>query len=455
MPEIAIADGRPLCPEAFDSATRAVRATAEALTGHGRGILEAYPPGAALFLGFLRLLPEGLRIALLEWGIGLSLGRSPERFDFTKVATLPEWCVRQYPHRSRRYKAVLIGAPSGAAAHLAALLEAPFLTNSFLLGFRYRQRLAPDDVQGYAFFGHGLSQRVLTADKNEIFEAVNHFDPLHDRSLVKFADLLRLRLVRLPEAYRKFILENLAPEGQLILLNCTYPWKQYRFAEREYLQVGGLGGVSSEEFLARWPLGSEAELVERPESEWGCPPGFAEAVRRFAKAEGFRLLELRFDHPERLSLLAYQAYCAAGAREEEVMLDCFTYSSPCTNVITGIPALWLPFNAHDSLKFARRFLEGKRFARIYLALVPSFARCPDTVPFHEWRELLSAHGQLELLGIDPRAYPADPLAPFAFTNALERLRRSYRPRPRLGLSLTQLEELARRSGLIPRLDSAR
>lgn len=446
MPEVVMASEgkKALKPEAFDSSTRAVRAAAEALTGRGHGILEAYPPGSSLFLGLLRFLPEGPRIAALEWGIGLSLGRPLEKFDFAAVTTLPGWCVRQYPRR--RYKAILVGAPSGAAAHLAALLEAPLLTNSFLLSFRHR--IAPDDIRSYARFGRELSRRILEADAEGIFETVNHFDPLHDRSLVKFADLLRLRLIQLPEAYREFIRENLAPDGHLILLNCIYPWKQYRFSdsEREYLQVGGLGGVSPEEFLTRWPLGSEAEPVDRPESEWGCPPGFAEAVRRFVNEEGFSLLELRFDHPEQLSLLAYRAYRAAGASEEEIMLDCFTYSSPYTNVITGVPALWLPFNAHDSLAFARRFLEGKRFKRIYLALVPSFARCPDTVPFREWHELLSAHGQLELLGVDPKAYPADPLAPFAFTRALERLRRFHR-RPRLRLSASQLENLAQQLGL--------
>jgi len=420
----------PLRPELFDSATRTVREAARALSGRGRGILEAYPPGASLFLGLIKLLPEDLRVKVLEWGISQSLGRSS--LEGLDPGSLPRWCITQYPQR--RYPAILVGAPNGAVAHLAALLQAPFLTSSFLLAFRHR--IDPDDIGSYHRFGEEVAERLL---EDGDFEAINHYDPLHDRSLIKYADLLRLRLIRLPQAYRDFIASYLAPNGKLILINCSYPWSQYRLGERSFFQVGGLGGVEPGEFLKRWSL--DLPLEERPESEWGCPEGLAEEVRHIARERGIELLELKLDHPERYSLLAYRAYLAAGAREEELMLDCFTYISPHTNVTTGVPALWLPFNDRGSFAFAQRFLEDKRFKRIYLALVPSFARCADTVPFVEWRELLQGKGRVELLGIDPRSYPADPLAPFAYEAKLSRLRRRYPPTRRLRLTPQALEAL--------------
>jgi len=423
---------RGLRPEPFDSATRTVREAAQALSGRGRGILEAYPPGSSLFLGFIKLLPEDLRTGALEWGISQSLGRPPQGLQGLEPASLPRWCTAQYPRR--RYPAIIVGSPGGAVAHLAALLGAPFLTSSSLLSFRHR--IDPDDIKSYHRFGEEVAEQLL---KDGDFEAINHYDPLHDRSLIKYADLLRLRLIRLPQVYRDFIENNLAPDGRLILVNCTYPWPQYRLSERSFFQVGGLGGVSPQDFLKRWSL--ELPLVERPESEWGCPAGLVEDVRQFAQERGIGLLELEFDHPERYSLLAYRAYLAAGAREEELMLDCFTYISPYTNVTTGIPALWLPFNDRGSFEFARHFLENKRFKRIYLALVPSFARCADTVQIPEWRELLRDRGRLEPLGVDPRSYPADPLAPFAYQAKLVRLRRRYRPTRRLRLTPHELEVL--------------
>jgi hypothetical protein len=427
-----------LKPEPADSSTRIVREAARALSGAGRGILEVYPPGSILFLGLVRLLPESWRIAAIEWGISQSLGRSPAEIDALKPDSLPNWCVAQYPRR--RWPAIIVGAPNGAVAHLAGLLRAPFLTSSFLLGFRHR--IPPDHIRGYYRFGADLARPLLQASAD--FEAINHYDPLHDRSLVKYADLLRLRLIKLPQAYRDYIVANLARGGRLILIECTYPWPQYQIAQRSFLQVGGLGGVSPEQFLEQWNL--NLPLGERPESEWGCPSELADDLRQLAQEKGFHLVQLRFDHPQWYSLLAYRAYLAAGALEAEVMLDCFTYISPYTNITTGIPALWLPFNTVDSLEFARSFLQRQEFNRIYLALVPSFARCGDTAPFPKWLELLRDKGPVELLGIDPGSYPVDPLAPFAYSTKLARIRRRCAPRPRLKLQPEALEGLTEELG---------
>jgi hypothetical protein len=422
-----------LSPERFDSSARAVREVALALGGGGQGVLEPYPPGSSLFLGLTRLLPEELRIKAIEWGLAQFLGRETRRLESLRPTALPRWCVAQYP--PKEYGAIIVGSPSGAVAHLAALLEAPFLTSSFLLSFR--NRIAPDDLQSYLRFGEGLAARLL--ERDEDFEAINHYDPLHDRSLIKYADLLRLRLVRLPQAYREFIRTRLVAGGYLVLINCRYPWPQYRLSERSSLQVGGLGGVSPSEFLNRWSL--QLPLEERPESEWGCPPGLAEDVRQFAQEKGLRLIELEFDHPQNYSLLAYRAYRAAGAREDELVLDCFTYSNPYTNVATGIPALWLPYHDRASFAFARRFLEDKHLVKIYLALAPSFARCEDTVTFAGWEGLLRGRGRLELLGVEPRSYPADPWAPFAYSAKLARLREHYPQDQQLRLAPQALEGL--------------
>lgn len=407
-------------PERFDSAARAVREVALALTGRGRGVLEPYPRGAGLALRLLRFLPEGSRLRVIEWGISKLLGRSEEAVGLGLEA-LPAWCVAQYPPGA--YPTIVVGAPSGGIAHLAALLGAPFLTASFLLSFRHR--FEPD----YHRFGADLAARLLQGQGGEDFEAINHYDPIHDRPLVERAILLRFRLVRLPQAYREFIEASLAPEGYLVLSECVYPWPQYRLSERSFLQVGGLGGISPSEFLARWSL--PLPLEERPESEWGSPPGLAEDVRQFAKERGLKLLELRFDHPQEASLLAYRAYLAAGGRETELMLDCFTYISPLTNSLSGIPALWLPYNDRGSFAFAQSFLEGKGFERIYLALPPSFAQAPDLVPLSKWLGLLSQHGRVVPLGLDPRRYPADPWGPFAYNLSLSRLREGHSKRLRL------------------------
>lgn len=426
--------------EGFDSGTRVVREVAEALTGRGRSILECYPPGSEFFLWLLSFLPEDGRIAGIEWGISLGVGNSPKRLEGFDPSSLPEWCIEQYP--ADGYEAIIVGSPNGGIAHLAALLRAPFLTTSFELSFRHRP-FEPDELQRYHESGKGLAEAIL--NKGEGIEVINHYDPLHDRSLVRYVNRLRVKWVELPEAYQGFILENLAPRGKIVLVECGWRWPQYLVADRSFLQVGGLGGVSPEEYLERWEL--DLPLLERRESEWGCPEGFASSVRDFAARRGIELLEIGLDHPQDYSLLAYRAYLeSAGARRGEILFDCFNHQNPRTNVQTGIPALWLPFNAADSLAFAQGFLEGREFERIYLTLLPSFSRSPDTVPLERWVELLSRHGELELLGTDPRLFPADTLAPFRFAARMRGLRRRHRlPKP-LKLDLSALEVALQEEG---------
>ncbi len=424
---------------AFDSGVRAVREVAEALTGQGKSIVEAYPPGSVLFLGLLSLLPEGWRIAGIDWGISLGVGDPPERASSLDVEELFTWCVQQYP-KAQTYSAIVVGSPSGAVAHLAALLRAPLLTSSLLLAFRH-PAISPEDVQGAQEYVRPLL-RTLTQRQKIPLEAVHHYDPLHDRLLVKHASLIRLKLHALPKSYRAFIREHLEPKGTLVLINSRYRWPQYRLSEQAYVQIGGLGGISSAEYLQRWPLRLPLEV--RRESEWGCPEPFAQSVRELAEQEGFELLEIGLDHPWDYSVLAYEAYLACeGARKRWVFFDCFNHQNPRTNIMTGIPGLWLPFNTRDVLEQAGEFLQGKRFERIYITLVPSFSRSPDTAPLERWQKLLTRHSEdVRLIGISPSRYPADPLAPFCLIAATRDLRRRFALTKPLKLKISKLKELA-------------
>lgn len=419
--------------ECFDSGARVVREVAEALIGEGRSILECYPPGSELFLWLLSLLPEALRVAGVEWGMSLGVGNPPNGLEGFDVESLYRWCVGQYP--ARKYKAIIVGSPNGGIAHLAALLRAPFLTTSFGMSFRHPASKS-EEFQAYYQAGKRLAETILA--NSEKIEVINHYDPLHDRNLVKYVNRIRIKLRELPPLYGDFILRNVAPQGKLILSNCGYRWPQYVVAERSFLQVGGLGGISPQEYLGRWNL--ELPLEERRESEWGCPEAFASSVREFAERQGIELLEIGFDHPQEYSLLAYKAYVESkGSRREEILFDCFNHQNPRTNVQTGIPGLWLPFNTEDSLAFAQEFLEGKEFKKIYLTVLPSFAGSPDTPPLDRWVELICKYGKLELLGISPRLFPADTMAPFRLMAQMRKLRRRYRLSQPLELDLSTLE----------------
>lgn len=433
------AAGKGITPVCFDSGTRVVQEVAEALTGQGKSVLKCYPPGSELFLGLLSLFPENVRIAGIEWGMSLSVGEPPRVLDSFDLAELVDWCVSQY--HSSTYPAVVIGSPNGSVAHLAALLHSPFLTSSFGLVIKHPP-IDPDDLDAYTATGDRYAATILGRAATGSIEVIDHYDPLHDRSLVKYVNFLRVKLLSLPSAYREFIRENLAPGGKIILVDCTFPWPQYRVGEGSYFQVGGLGALAPEDYLRKWTRDLPLEM--RPESEWGCPPQFAAAIRESAKEEGIDVIEIRYPQPTDYSLLAYRAYLTcAEVRKNEIMFDSFNYQNPRTNIETGIPALWLPFNTEDSLSFAQEFLAGRQFKSIHLALLPSFARSFDTVLLKAWEDSLSSHGELDLLGIDPHAFPADTLAPFRYAARMKQLGQRYQLSTPLELDTSTLEMLLR------------
>jgi len=432
---ILTAGHKPLVrPLPFDSAARAVGEVTRALGGPGRGLLDPYPPAARPVLFALRYAPKAVQRAVLDFGMAGSLGVPPSalaRFDL-------EAFFRSYTARypARKYPAIVLGAPGGGIAHLAALLGAPLLPACGLLGVRHQ--IEPDEMNSYLVTGLEAA-RELAPDGR--FEVIVHYDPIHDRDLVRHAALLRVRLLSLPEAYRGFIQDHLAPGGVLILAEGIYVWPQVELSPGVWLQLGGLGGISPREYLRDYPPPGEA--VARRESEWGCPEAFAEAVRKFAAEGDYRLLELPAAHPTEYSQLAHRAYLAAGAREDVVLLDCFTTMDARFCLRTGVPPLHLPFHTRDALAFARGFLQEHPVQRVYLLLHPSYAAPPDMASLSEWREALGAKGELL---VDERHWPGDPYAPFAVSEALARLAREYRREGALSLSVEEFLRLVSGQG---------
>ena len=418
-------------PLPFDSAARAVGEVARALGGPGRGLLDPYPPAAGPLLSALRHVPEGLRRAVLELGLSVSLGRPASALDRFDLEVFFSTYTSRYP--DREYPAMVLGSPGGGVAHLAALLGAPLLPDCGLLGVRHR--IAPDDLESYLATGEEAA-RLLAPDGR--FEVIVHYDPIHDRDLVGRAALLRVRLLSLPQAYREFIRRHLAPGGTLVLAEGTYTWPQVELAPGVWLQLGGLGGIPPGEYLSCYP--PPGEPMERRESEWGCPEGFAQAVRALAAEEGYPLVELPAAHPSDFSWLAFRAYQAAGARGEVVLVDCFTTMDARFCLRTGVPPLHLPFHTQDALAFARDFLSGLQVERVLLLLHPSFTPPPDLVPFPEWRAALGS--EVEPL-VDERFWPQDPYAPFAAARKLAQLERELALPSPLSLPLEALEDLVR------------
>jgi len=411
--------GRPVDVVPFDSGTRVVREVAEALSGRGRSILESYPRGSEIFLGLVSLLPERTRIAAIEWGMRLSLGCNAGRAADVSVEDLAAWCTAQYPG-SQPVPAIVLGSPNGGVAHLAALLGAPFLTTSFGLAFRH-PAIEPEDIGAYRRTSASAAAAILDANAGEDIEIVCHYDPIHDRSMVQYVDFVRVKLRGLPLCYRDFIRERLAPDGILVLVDCCYEWPQIELDQGIFLQVGGLGAIDPAEYFERWKVDGPVRM--RAESEWGCPSSFAIALSSFAAENGLELLEIERADPSGFSRLAYDAYLACdGVRSDRLLIDSFNHLNPRTNLETGIPGFWLPFNTADGLDVVDEILRAAGVDTVFLAPLPSFVQSRDTVSLSEWEGRISPWAKLEWIGVNPNLYPADPLAPYRFARDAANLR---------------------------------
>jgi hypothetical protein len=372
-----------------------------------------------------------------------TMGVAPRLASTVDEDEILRWALSLYDYeREQAFDAVIVGAPNGGVAHLASLLRAPFLTQHYLLAFR--GRYAPDDSRAQFDDGVEASRRILA--RNPHMEAVVHYDPLHDRFLITRVNYIRLKLRRLPPAYRDFITKRLRPGGTVVSVECRYPWLQYPVeceSGKLSFQVGGLGDVPPNEYLddserlreyrraeggnpdAGWGI-PDIEPVESPESEWGSVGNLADEVRDFCASNGYRLVEISFAHPEEFSLLAFRAYRAAmklaGEQLNTVLFDCFTHIDPRLNLITHVPSVWLPFICRDSFRFAGRVAEElPKACRIWLSLHPSFCDPFDLAPLDDWRALFSGFKSLDLVGVDPDKYPADLTTYLEFARATKRL----------------------------------
>ena len=337
------------------------------------------------------------------------------------------------------YPAILIGAPNGGVAYLAALLGVPFLPGFFLLSFAHHSD--PDDVTTYARRGKELIQPIL--EQNPDLLAVNHYDPVHDRFLVEEVNHVRLKLMRLPEAYRNFIRRHLAPGGVIFYIDNEFSWPNYRFSDRHWLQVGGLGGISEEEYLqgsARldewlaqqksahrggWSLpDSDDRLEEGPESEWGSLPALRDSVKAFAEEHQYRFRALHGYHPEDFSALAYTAYLWESRLTDRniqgLLVECFNQINPTAALRADLLPLWMPFNTEDSLDFFMRMIPMiPRDLPVVLSLLPNFTRTPDLPPADAWRRVAQRIGPVSWIGVHPERYPMDLMAIFDYTTDLQ------------------------------------
>jgi hypothetical protein len=379
---------------------------------------------------------------------------APDLARYVKTQGLARQVIAHYQQIEGRvgYPVIIIGPPNGALAYLAALLDAAFLPSHFLLSFA--DRTQPDAIETYQQHGAHLIKTILQT--NHDLQAVNHYDPIHDRFLVSEVNHVRLKLLKLPEAYQQFIKNHLAKGSTLLFAENSYSWSQYKIGERHNFQVGGLGGFLPQEYLrgtealdawldeqgsahrGGWLL-TDYELENAPESEWGSLPQFQEQVKRFAHDHDYQFRAIRGAHPEDYSSLTYTAYLWESRLHDRtpngLLVECFTQINPTAALRADLLPLWMPFNTVDSLESFRRMLPYlPKALPVGLSLLPNFTQTPDMPSASQWADVAQRIGPLHWLGVQPEHYPMDAAA---FINYVPDLKQwvqenpGRKPRPQL------------------------
>lgn len=445
--------------EARESASPAVtRAVAAVLQARAFEPI-AFPLWQKAALTLMDCLPRSVVRRLVRWEA--KLGGLPARIAPTLTTDrLVSERLADYHDLNGDYDQVVVGASlGGAAAHLAAAMQAPYLPQPFITSFKGG---SPDDsVEAHLAHAMTLADPVLR--NNPDLMAISHFDPIHDGWLTRNINHLRLKLLDLPLGYQRFIRARLRPGGSVLYLDCGARWLRYRLGPRHILQIGGWGDIPPEEFLqgseridaflaasgsrhrGGWAL-KGAEVEQGPESEWGSEPGLDAALQAFCEQSGYRFLRLKLPHPHDFSRLAFRAHqelCRrSGIDPQGVVVEIFTQYDPVTVLDGGLLPLWLIFNTHDSLAFLRRCLsEFPAGKPVFFSSLVAFSRTPDMVSWADWEEVLRGLTWINI-GARPERYPEDPRALLRGPRRLADWVRARPARITARLSAQELVELA-------------
>lgn len=344
--------------------------------------------------------------------------------------------LADYRELEGHFQVITTGAAlGGATAQISLAMGAPFLPIAFVMTLRGGS--VRGETREYFMRSFDLSKSI-TQDNPEIM-AIQHFDPVHDGWITRWANHLRLKLLSLPEIYKNYIRRNLTPGGSICYLDCGARWLRYRVGERNIFQIGGWGDISPQEFIngstrlknyaekARltgypWHLDGYP-LEEGPESEWGCEEDYLNSLRDFCQENGYRLIHISLPDPHDFSTLAFKCTQSllekANRRPAGVFIEMFSQFDPTITMRSGLLPVWLVFNTHISLDYLRKMkTEFMTDKPVFFSALSTFTITPDIVPWEKWMEELK---DFEVVNCGARAdyYPTDLQALIAWRRQLE------------------------------------
>ncbi|MCV2457777.1 hypothetical protein OEB94_00465 [Streptomyces sp. ICN988] len=417
----------------------AVRAVSRFLRGQdfpGLGIA----PGSERLADLISHLPSRARKRALVLGARME-GAPVSRVSRLSSEDLATWTADQYG--TGPYPAVIIGAGSGAAVHLAAALGAPVLPQTYLLPVR--ARLDPDRPRVAMQAGRDLGRRLIEA--NPDLSLCHMHDPNQDRAMIVRFAYFRVKRLKLGPALERFLEQRLAPGATIFILDATLTWPVSVVGERQRFQFGALGGMGPQEYMTGSERlaqhlaehGSRLRQWDAPpadntyaEAEWGYDDALSPDIEAVAARCGYAVRRITVEEPEHLSPLVADfyrwRYQQRGLPADQLLVESYNQWEPYWALRLGAVPFWLQFTARPSYQWLERYLTRTNpYRRIDVNLFSNGLRSVGQVPAEEWRSLAHRHATERggTIGVNEAAFPEDAGSTLRYQPALAALPQRY------------------------------
>ncbi|MEV4639907.1 hypothetical protein AB0J80_21425 [Actinoplanes sp. NPDC049548] len=344
------------------------------------------------------------------------------RLDASAVAA---WITGRYPQRT--YPGVLLGSVHGAVAHLAAVLDVPWLPSGFTVSVPWLGGRVGDG-EGALDWGAFVAERILAGNPDVTVRQVH--DPMQRGALCGSTLTLHVRWTRLPEAYREFLATHLAPGGIALALRDLRNWPVLELAPRHSFQIGSpVSGRPADDYTMDNPSFRRL-LAGLSENQWSVPPdpgpsryaeltgepGFDQDLRRCG-SPAHRVL---YPSPSVLSAftadLHRQWWGTEGRAADRCVVETGSFIDPWHVLSAGLVPYWCESAAQRAVDAAGWWLAGSEaFDEVAVLPQPPGVRSETYATAPLWRSLAAFAGTRP--HVDKLAMTRYPMLPMAAARA--------------------------------------
>lgn len=429
-------NGIPSFLAAHDSCTGLLLALSAHLKGEKTRALDSIPSNE-VFASLINSLPVSWRKAIYSH-TGKFSATSPHKLREINLDEVDKWVCELYPQK--KYPAIAIGSSNGALVHLFAAMGIPWLPQTFLMSIDKEEKFPIDYPKPTLEWAKEPAEKLLR--ENPDWQLHHMMDPVQDRLKVDKVAYFRVKKTSLGEHYKKFIADNLSPDGKIIVVDCSFQWPVKKVSNRHYFQFGGAGGLDpaeyyegsqkTKEFLSRMGKGvqkwnSPKPDSKEPEAEWGFEKKLMNDIEDFLFQKDMEGMQIIFEHPQAMSSIIANVfrkwYQEQDLPSNRLLVETFNVISPFSSLQKSCIPYWLFFNVESAAEDLEIFVNNsEKFEEIYMMILSHGKKSIGYTPASHWESIMEkATNKHSFIGTNPEKYPVDLAFYSRYEKKLEKL----------------------------------